>query len=296
MIKRTLYFENPTYLFAKDKQLCIANPDNEDYVVVPIEDIAIVILDHPRITITHGLIRGLQNNKVVIISCNEKHMPQGMMLPIDGNSAQSEIQRYQLDATEPLLKNLWKQTVEAKVNNQSLLLKSYGYDAKRLDILKTRVLTADSSNIEAQAARYYWSMMFTSFKRDRYGAPPNSLLNYGYTILRSMIARALVSSGLLLTKGIFHKNKYNAYCLADDIMEPYRPFVDMLVYGLHDENNPNELITVSAKRKLLSIATVDAFFGKNRRPLMVGMSQTTKSLADCFRGVRRKIVYPEIIF
>jgi len=292
MIKRTLYFGNPAYLSTKLDQLVINKPEKTEAITIPIEDIAIVLLDHPQITITHALIRKLQDNKSSIISCNEQHMPQGLMLPLEGNTTQSETQRHQIQASEPLKKNLWQQTVKAKINNQKELLQSLDIPNKRLEVLQRNVKSGDSTNIEGQAAAYYWPNLFEDFKRDRYGDPPNHLLNYGYSILRSIIARALLSSGLLPTQGIFHKNKYNAYCLADDIMEPYRPFIDKLVYQIYNPREAQQFISKSEKVVLLKIATENVRFEGITRPLMVGVSTTTKSLVECFKGKRRKVKYP----
>lgn len=294
MIKRTLYFGNPAYLSIKHSQLVISKPDTDAQHTVPIEDIGIVLLDHAQITITHEVIRQLQDNKAAIISCNKNHMPQGLMLPIEGNYTQSAIQKEQIQASQSLKKNLWQQTITAKIRNQKQVLERYGKDAKRLSVLEHRVKSGDPDNLEGQAAAYYWSVLFDDFIRDRYGDPPNNLLNYGYAILRAMMARALLSSGLLPTLGIFHKNKYNAYCLADDIMEPYRPFVDKIVYEHYNEFEEEVFLSVASKQKLLSIATEDAMFGKKRSPIMVGMSSTTSSLAKCFDGSRRKIIYPQL--
>lgn len=295
MIKRTLYFGNPAYLSIKLDQLVIQKPKEESKTTVPIEDIGIVLLDHQQITITHEVLRRLQANKAAIISCNKQHLPSGLMLPIEGNYTQSKTQKYQINASVPLKKQLWQQTVIAKIRNQKLLLKFLELPYKRLQILETRVQSGDPSNIEGQAAAYYWRTLFKDFKRDRHGDPPNNLLNYGYIVLRAIIARALVSSGLIPTFGIFHKNQYNAYALADDIMEPYRPFVDHIVYDLFNNYEIDNFLNTEAKKRLLSIATSDAMFAKKRSPLMVGLSFTTKSLADCFSGVKRKITYPELI-
>jgi len=191
-----------------------------------------------------------------------------------------------------LKKNLWQQTVKAKINNQKELLQSLDIPNKRLEVLQRNVKSGDSTNIEGQAAAYYWPNLFEDFKRDRYGDPPNHLLNYGYSILRSIIARALLSSGLLPTQGIFHKNKYNAYCLADDIMEPYRPFIDKLVYQIYNPREAQQFISKSEKVVLLKIATENVRFEGITRPLMVGVSTTTKSLVECFKGKRRKVKYP----
>lgn len=295
MIKRTLYFGNPAYLSIELNQLVVERPDTNDKSSIPVEDIGVVLLDHPQITITHSVIKRLLENKVALISCDELHLPSGLMLPLEGNYIQSEKYKHQIDASIPLKKNLWQQTVKAKIENQMLVLKKLNKPYKRLEVLSNRVQSGDTGNLEAQASAYYWPTLFKGFIRDRFGNPPNNLLNYGYTILRAMIARALLSSGLMPTLGIFHKNKYNAYCLADDIMEPYRPFVDLVAHDLFFGMNIDNFLDKEAKVRLLSIATVDAMFGKTRSPLMVGISRTTASLYECFEGTKKNIIYPIII-
>jgi len=271
MIKQTLYFNSPTYISLKDKQLHIhvKTPVNEKQVTRPVEDIGMIILDTGQITITHQAIKALQANKTAIVSCDDSHMPASIMLPMQGHTEQSERYRVHMEASVPLKKNLWQQTIEAKVENQRAVLRKLGKPTKRLDVLVKRV------------------------QRD--GEPPNNLLNYGYAVLRAMIARALTSSGLLLTLGIHHRNKYNAYCLADDIMEPYRPFVDMIVYNMFINKELESFLSTTSKQHLLSLGQVDAQFGKRKSPLMVGMSHTTSSLYSCFAGDKRKIVYPLLI-
>ena len=292
MIKRTIYFGNPVYLSINLDQLIVQIPDIDKKSSIPVEDIGVVLLDHPRITITHGVIKRLLENKVALISCDESHMPSGLMLALEGNHTQAEKYVYQVNASVPLKKNLWQQTVKAKIQNQMILLQQLGKPWKRLEILEQRVLSGDAKNIEAQAAAYYWPTLMDGFIRDRYGEAPNGLLNYGYAVLRAMVARALLSSGLMPTMGIFHKNKYNAYCLADDIMEPFRPFIDRIVVELYCGMNIDTFLDKESKVKLLSVATVDALFGKVKSPLMVGMSRTTASLFECFEGSKKNIVYP----
>lgn len=297
MIKRTLYFGNPCYLTLKDNQLQIKirNELKEEVITRPIEDIALVMIDHPQITLSHNVIKELQAHKVVIVSCDDRHMPHSIMLPMKGHTEQSKRYRTQLKVSQPLKKNLWQQTVVAKINNQKEVLRLLDKPYGRLEVLAKRVQSGDPDNIEAQAAAYYWATYLDDFIRDRYGEPPNHLLNYGYAVLRAMIARALVSSGLLLTTGIHHKNKYNAFCLADDIMEPYRPFVDAIVYDMYINLNLESFLDTSGKQQLLSLGEVDAQFGKKRRPLMVGMAFTTSSLYQCFAGKKRKLQYPTMI-
>lgn len=297
MIKRILYFGNPAYLRRQDKQLKVLQPkEKKELASIPIEDIGVVVLDHPQITMSQALLSALIDANVAVISCNEKHHPVGLFMPLAGNSLQSERFKVQIDASEPLKKQLWAQTVAVKVENQAKLLERLDKDAKRLFALVPQVKSGDSDNIEGRAARVYWQLLLgeDDFVRERFGKAPNSQLNYCYAILRAAVARALVSSGLLPTFGIFHRNKYNAYCLADDIMEPYRPFCDEVVLPMYykGEFNSEELNT-EQKAKLLSVLTVDVEIGGKKSPLLVAISRTTNSLYECFAGDRRKILYPD---
>lgn len=294
MIKRTIYFGNPAYLRVKDEQLVVFFPETEEEKTAAIEDIGVVLLDHPRITLTQTVLTKLLANKAIVINCDEKHMPSGLMLPMEGHSVQTEVQRYQLAASVPLIKRLWQQTIEAKIRNQRLVLEYLDKDGRRLAVLEKRVLSGDEKNAEGQAAAWYWKNLFDDFTRGRYGDWPNELLNYGYAVLRAIIARALVSSGLLPQIGIFHSNKYNAFGLADDIMEPFRPFVDLIVYEIFHHYQGEEKLTKTIKAQLLSIATKDGQFGKLQRPLFIGASITSASLVACFTGEKRKIIYPSI--
>lgn len=297
MIKRTLYFGNPAYLHKNLQQLKVIKPeDNAELATIPIEDIGVVLLDNPQITVTHALIAALLERNVAIISCDAKHLPVGLILPLDGNTLQTERFRSQIEASEPLKKNLWAQTVKAKIENQASVLNKAGIENKKLMALMPQIQSGDPDNIEGRAASVYWKLLFEEhdFTRNRYGEMPNAHLNYGYAILRAIVARALVGSGLLPTLGIHHSNKYNAYCLADDIMEPYRPFVDWIVFSMLKNNEiNNDEITREQKAKLLSIASVDICIDGKKSPLMVGLPRTSNSLVECFDNVRRKIIYPE---
>ncbi len=305
MIKRTLYFGNPAYLSLRQSQLVLRLPEVEKNETVPdsfkknaertipIEDIGVVVLDHGRITITQGLIEALLENNVAIITCDKQRMPVGLMLPLCGNTIQNERFREQLDASLPLKKQLWQQTIQAKITNQARVLKECrGAEVRNMMRWAQDVRSGDADNLEGRAAVYYWANLFSDFRRSRDGEPPNNMLNYGYAILRAIVARALVTNGLLPTLGIFHHNRYNAYCLADDIMEPYRPYVDRLVVEMYD-SGVREL-EIEAKGQLLSIPTLDVVIGGRRSPLMVAVGQTTSSLYKCFSGELRKISYPEV--
>lgn len=298
MIKRTLVFSNPVYLNLSNSQLVVSYPDQElKKKTVPIEDIGIVLLENQQITISNGLLNALIDNKCAVITCDKFHMPNALFFPLDGGYTQTERFRYQIDATLPLKKQLWQQTIQAKIYNQAAHLDRYKIHADNMYHWSKTVRSGDPDNLEARAASYYWANLFPSefhFTRHRAGVYPNNLLNYGYAILRAIVARSLVSSGLLPTLGIFHRNKYNAYCLADDIMEPYRPYVDRLVCEVIEEFEGEFELTTEIKVRLLSIAEVDVQFEDVRSPLLVGMHRTTASLARCFEGINRKISYPHI--
>jgi CRISP-associated protein Cas1 len=299
MIKRTLYFGNPAYLHKNLMQLKVINPaDGSELGSIPIEDIGVILLDNYQITITHGLMAALFDQNVAIISCNEKHLPVGLMLPLDGNTIQSERFTIQIEASEPLKKNLWAQTIKAKIENQATVLQRAGIDNKRLLALIPLIQSGDPDNVEGRAASVYWKLLFEDipFVRDRFGTMPNAHLNYSYAILRAIVARALVGSGMLPTLGIHHSNKYNAYCLADDIMEPYRPFCDWIVYKMIEKGEiTDDEISREQKATLLGIASTDMIIDGKKSPLMVGLARTTNSLFECYQGSRRKIIYPEFI-
>ena len=297
MIKQTLYFGNPAYLSLKDRQLVIRLPDKDQSITRPIEDIGVVIVDNKQITLTSGLIEALLGNNCALITCDSSHLPVGLMLPLCGNTTQSERFRHQLSASLPLKKQLWQQTISQKIANQAQVLKEcFGVEVGNMLSWSKNVKSGDSDNLEARAAAYYWRNMFDDedvFIRDREGEPPNNLLNYGYAILRAIVARGLVSSGLLPTLGIHHHNRYNAYCLADDIMEPYRPYVDELVVNIRKEFDNTDFLDKEIKKRLLSIPTIEVKINNHRRPLMVAVTETTASLYKCFSGELRKIAYPE---
>lgn len=308
MIKRTLCFSNPAYLSLKNGQLVIKLPEVEKNDVlpetfkaeavktIPIEDVGVVVLDHRQITVTQALLGALLDNNCAVITCDARHLPTGLLLPLEGNTLQSERFNDQIEASLPLKKQLWQQTVQAKIHNQASVLKRLRQtEVGNMLAWKKDVRSGDPDNLEGRAAVYYWKNLFPDidgFLRDRDGKVPNNLLNYGYAILRAVIARALVASGMLPTFGIHHHNRYNAYCLADDIMEPYRPYVDELVVNYTLRNGYPEELTTDVKSTMLSIPVLDVVINGQRSPLMIAATQTTASLYKCFSGELRKIVYP----
>lgn len=296
MVKRTLFFGNPAYLSTKNEQLVVSFPDeNKPPVTIPIEDLGYIVLEHPQITITTGVLTKLIENKTAVITCDKQHLPCGFLQPLTGHSEQTERYRHQLNASVPLKKNLWQQTISAKISNQAYHLNAREIDAKKLRRWADEVKSGDAENHEAIAAAFYFQNLFThvpGFSRNQKGVAPNGLLNYGYAILRAITARALISTGLLPAVGIFHSNKYNSFCLADDIMEPYRIYVDALVYELTKRVDNFEELSTQIKAQLLTIPALDVVIEGKRSPLMVAMSRTTNSLYECYTGVSRKILYP----
>lgn len=293
MLKRTLFFGKPSRLSMKDKQLVIESKEDGTIHKIPIEDIGYAVIENQQISFSVPLLQELMTNNVAVIFCDASHMPNSMLLNLDSHHLQSEMFRFQINASEPLKKNLWKQTIEAKIRNQSALLHKLGKNGNLLKPFYSNVKSGDADNREGAAARVYWTEMYgQDFIRDRYGTCPNNLLNYAYIVLRAAVARALTGSGLLPTLGLFHHNRYNAFCLADDIMEPYRPFVDEIVFKLFQ--NDHQELTTEVKTEILKILANDVCFENTTRPLMVGLSQTTASLARCFTGEQKKIVYPEL--
>jgi CRISPR-associated protein Cas1 len=302
MIKKTLYFGNPAYLKCDNEQMVINIPhakgiDEMLGNTIPIEDIGIVIIDHQQITISHHLITKLLDNNVALIHCNQNHLPSGLMLNLSGHTLQSQRFKSQIETSLPLKKQLWQQTIRTKILNQAAVLQQQNIDIKNMLHWADEVRSGDTENHEARAAAYYWKNIFKSipdFKRGREEDSPNHLLNYVYAILRATVARSLVGSGLLPTLGIHHRNQYNAYCLADDVMEPFRPYADLIVLDVINTIDDFSGINKDIKIKLLQLPTIDVLIDNKRSPLMVGLQRTTASLVDCFEGNARKILYPEM--
>ena len=296
MLYRSIYIGNPAYLKLKDKQLKVTNPETkEEKGSIPIEDIGLLMLDHYQITLSHQLIQELMKNNVILISCDERHLPLAGMLPFSGNTLFSERVKTQIEVSEPLKKQLWKQTVECKIQNQLKVLEQLGKYAYPMYEYLKEVKSGDTTNMEGSAAQHYWKYLIDNdFLRDRFGDYPNPFFNFGYGVLLSIIARALVDTGLLLVLGIFHRNKYNPYCLASDIMEPYRPIVDLLVMKWLQLHPEKQNLDKESKTFLLQIATQDVNIEKLVRPLMVGVKMTASSLLRCYTGEKRQISYPEL--
>ena len=297
MITRSIYIGNPAYLKLKDEQLYIMDPETGQMKgKIPLEDLGLLMLDHWQITVSHQLIQKMMGNNVVVISCDAHHLPHGIMLPLHGHTEFSDRIKDQMEASEPLKKQLWKQTIECKIENQKEVLRRLGNYYEPMMDYRNNVKSGDLTNMEGIAAQHYWKYLISlDFLRQRYGDSPNQFFNFGYSVLRSIVARAIVETGLLPVLGIFHKNKYNPYCLADDMMEPYRPFVDWLVMDWLTRNPETEELTKEFKAHILQIAIKDVKIDGKTRPLMVAVKTTVSSLYKCYTGEKRQISYPELL-
>lgn len=301
MIKKTILLENKATLTCKNLQLVIKTDTRESNI--PIEDIGFLVIDNPEIYLSIPAMNLLIENNTSVIVCNSNHLPNGMFLNLNSHHIQQEIFKHQINATEPLKKQLWQQTIIEKITNQGILLEKITGNKNAFNFLSSKVLSGDTSNMEAVAAAQYWKYFFDTseselakqikFKRERFGDYPNNFLNYGYAILRAATARALSGSGLLNTLGIHHKSKYNAFALADDIMEPFRPIVDEKVFELMQTYDEQELNTL-LKSELLQILTRTVYFKEEKSPLMVALQKTASSLQQCYTGERKKVKYPKL--
>ncbi|SEG61696.1 CRISP-associated protein Cas1 [Halpernia humi] len=295
MLKRTILLENKTSVSTKHLQLVIKTELRES--TIPAEDVGYLVIDHPQVFLSIPAMNLLVENNAAIVVCGNNHLPNGMFLNLNSHYIQQEIFRNQIEATLPLKKQLWQQTVVEKIANQGLLLEKITGESNSLNFLASRVLSGDTSNMEGVAANLYWRAFFEysdlKVKRERFGDFPNNFLNYGYAILRAATARALSGSGLLNTLGIHHRNKYNAYALADDMMEPFRPLVDEKVFELIKMSD-NQDLTSAVKVEFLKILTQTVYFNEEKSPLMVGLQKTASSLQQCFTGEKKKLNFPKL--
>lgn len=261
---------------------------------VPVEDIGIVVVENQRAAFTIPVLNALSDNNAAVVFCNERMMPNSVLLPFEGNTVQSETYKFQMEASEPLKKQIWKQIVEAKIRNQAAVLDEQGKDGSVLKPFYSNVKSGDADNREGLAARTYWGLVFDeTFIRDQNGEDGlNAMLNYGYAILRAAMARAIVGSGLSLSYGLFHRNRYNAFPLADDLMEPFRPYVDSAVVGLWQKGICE--LNKESKVVLLSVLTCDTVLDDFLRPLEIGLTVMTSSLVKCLRGEERRLTVPRM--
>ena len=295
MLKRTILIENKSSVTMKNQQLVLKTEIRES--TIPIEDIGFLVLDHSEIYLSLPAMNSLIENNSAIIICGKNHLPKGLFMNLNSHHIQQEVFKNQIDASVPLKKQLWQQTIVEKINNQGFLLEKITKSQNNLEFLASKVLSGDTTNMEGVAASQYWKTFFDTydikFRRERFGDYPNNFLNYGYAILRAATARALSGSGLLNTLGIHHKSKYNAFALADDIIEPFRPLIDEKVFEIMQNYDEQELNT-AIKAELLTILTRTVYFKEEKSPLMVALQKTASSLQQCFIGNRKKIKYPKL--
>jgi len=294
MIKRIVEISNSAYLHLRNNQMVIER-DEQDDAQVPVEDLGVLILDHPAITHTQALLVACWKNNVVVLICDEKHLPGAILLPLEAHSLQSKIIAQQVQVTEPTRKRLWQVIVQAKVREQASVLRSLKGDADPLPAYVAKVKSGDPDNIEAQAARIYWQKLFgPDFRRDRKEADINSLLNYGYAILRAALARAIVGTGLHPSLGLHHHNQYDSFCLADDLIEPLRPLVDIKVYELYQPAPGKLELNIDSKRILLEILSWNCAIDGQRMPLLVALHRYAASVRKVICGEQKQLEIPTL--
>lgn len=294
MLKRTLFFGSPGKLSIQNSLLTWESTDNP-VKKISLEDIAFIVLESQQILISTYCLNAIAENGIALICCDNSHLPSAQMIPFFNNSLTQKHTAAQLNASDALKGRLWRQTIQAKILNQAQCLANFGFQNMRLLALHKEVKNDDVNNTEAVAARYYFQQLSNqqnNFLRERNGIPPNHALNYGYAIIRAAVARALTSSGLLCVVGIHHANQYNPLGLADDIMEPYRPFIDALVFS-NISFFDCERLEKEHKAELLRALTMDVKIANENRPLLNAISFTTASLARCFLKEQNTVIYPE---
>lgn len=294
MIKRVVEVsEGKRYLSVRYGQLIVRSGD-EELGRIPCEDIGMLIVDNKAVTMTQSVFTELLGAGAAVVVCGDDHHPTGMMMPVEANSVQTARMRDQLEAKEPLKKRLWKQLVVAKIRHQAAILgaESPGYEG--LSEMAQKVKSGDPDNKEAHASKLFWKYYSQEmeFRRQRYGSAPNNLLNYGYAILRAAVARAIVSAGLNASLGVHHRNKYNAFCLADDVMEPYRGYVDRKVLEVLDSGEDIEELSQPVKARLLAILHEEVNLGSFSGPMLVSMHRTVSSLVKSYSGECEKMLLP----
>ncbi len=298
MIARTLVFGSKGELFVKNCQLVWRGNDQEARTI-PLEDLGFIIIDSALVTISSYALQQIAHQNIALVICDGSHTPSAQIIPYTANTTTEETVQAQFSASDAVNGRLWRQIIRAKLENQATLLKRLKKpEADKVKTLAQQVKNYDETNCEAQGARIYFQALAPTpdFKRDREGIWPNQALNYGYAIIRAAVARALVGSGLLCVKGIHHHNRYNAFCLADDVMEPYRPFIDQYIFGkVPPFNGDEEELTKAMKARLLESLTCDLKTGDLVRPLMVALTYTSASLAKCYLGKSTELTLPSFI-
>lgn len=294
MIRKTVEIATPgTRLSIAHRQLVIERPDEETRTL-PCEDIGVLVVDNPQISYTHAVFTALMEQGAAIVLCGPNHLPAGLLLPFDAHTTQTERHRAQADAGDAVKKRAWQLLVAAKLRQQGAVLTHFTGTDMGLSAMAGRVRPGDPGNLEGMAAQRYWPRLFGSeFRRLRVGPPPNDLLNYGYAVVRAAIARAIAAAGLIPTLGVHHRNRENPFCLADDLMEPYRPYVDWRVKGLAIENGEPPSLDRPTKAALLSLFNETIAVGGRRSPLLLAFHASAASLCRMLTEGGKELALPE---
>jgi len=292
MIKRTIEISGNGNHLAIDQGSLTIRRDGEEVGRVPLEDLGVLVLDCPTTTYTHSVLTQALAAGAVIIPCGRDHLPRGLFLPQE-NALLTQRLADQAAASRPLKKRLWKQLVQAKIRHQAAALPEGSATRRKLSALVSTVRSGDPANVEAHASRVYWPAMFgKAFRRHPDGPPPNGLLNYGYMAMRACVARAVCAAGLHPALGLHHHNRANSFCLADDLLEPLRPLVDVRVRDLAAAGSGE--VNAEAKQELLGVLAATVEVAGARGPLMVGLGRTLASLVRCYGGEQKTLDLPRL--
>jgi CRISP-associated protein Cas1 len=284
-----VHLTNPARLSLADAQLVV---EQDTAVHVALEDIGWIIVDDPRITLTSALLSACMNAGIAIVITDARHTPSGLALPFHTHHRQAAVATLQLACTAPLKKRLWQSIVRAKIANQSNILVGLGREgAETVGSMVQRVGSGDPDNTEARAARVYWSSLFNDFTRSNEADRRNKMLNYGYAVVRSGVARALVAAGFLPCVGLHHASETNGFNLADDLVEPFRPFVDIAVFRIcgADKNSSQDL-TIEDRRAMAGILLAEAGIGEEVMTLLAATEQVAASLARAIEASDLKLL------
>jgi len=276
---------------SRDRGFLKVSEGTEEIGRIPLDQITGVIVHAHGTTWSTSLLTELADRGAPVVLCGSNHAPRSVLLPLEGHHAQGARLRAQWQAKAPFMKQAWKQVVIAKITMQAAALEAIGEAHAPVAMLRRKVTSGDSTNVEAQAARYYWPrMMGEDFRRDRTASDLNALLNYGYTVLRAATARAVVAAGLHPTIGLHHSNRGNAFALADDLMEPFRPLVDCCVRGLVARNGPD--VDTEAKQTLARLIALDLPLGDGLTPVSVALGKLAISLGQSFEAGALTLTLP----
>lgn len=292
MIKRTLVVQSQAYLHVRHRQMVVAI-DTEDHVI-PIEDLGVLLIENPAVTLSAALIGLCAEHGVAVVVCDDKHLPTIQMWPLTGNSLHQAVLGLQISVSEPVKKRAWQQIVRAKLRNQASVLRKLGKPTTTLDRLMKEVRSGDPANVEATAARAYWrTLLGQEFRRKNECDSRNAALNYGYAVVRAITARALVASGFHPAIGLKHHNQYDPFCLADDLMEPLRPAVDLVVSSMTPDPN-SEPLDKETRRRLLEVLSKKVLLETERVELWPALSRYCASLRRVLSREQRLLEIPEL--